>query len=194
MRWPHLAQLPPRYHCTSPNIHANTKPGVHPQELPPLRDPSLQYTSCIQYQQQYYAPQRFRVRDTVQLLSPLLGRPTRITVGAEGVITKIDTQGTPTIQFKEHLLNCLPVDIPCLRKLPMTSTWIITSLGPSSKPPYNIVAFASPKYGDTTAHNTPTIPQEFDTHHLKSIIQKSTHPTGTPGHMPDTDDFAPEIT
>ena len=87
---------------------------------------SLQYTSCIQYQQQYYAPQPFRVSDTVQLLSPLLGRPTLLTVGAEGVITKLDPQGTPTIQFKGQLLNCLPVDIPCLRKLPTTSVWIIT--------------------------------------------------------------------
>ena len=154
----------------------------------------LQYTSCIQYQQQYYAPQPFSVRDSVQLLSPLQGRPTAVTVGAQGVITKIDQHGTPTIQFTGHLLNCLPVDIPYLRKLPTTSIWIITRLAPSSKPPHNLVAFASPKYGDTTTHNTATITQEFDIHHIKSTIDKQTQPNLTPMPMPDTEDFAPDIT
>ena len=41
------------------------------------------------------------------------------------------------------VLNCLPVDIPCLRKFPTTSVWTITGLAPSSKPPHKIVAFDS---------------------------------------------------
>ena len=57
----------------------------------------------------------------------------------------------------------------------------------------HLVAFASPKYRDTTTHNTTTITQEFDIQHLKSTIDKQTHPNLTPMPMPDTEDFAPDI-
>src|SRR6056300_1732218 len=39
MYWPYPAHLAPRHHGTSPIIHANTEPAVHPVQLPPLRDP-----------------------------------------------------------------------------------------------------------------------------------------------------------
>ena len=67
----------------------------------------------------------------------------------------LDSQGTPTIQFQSLLLNCLPIDVPCLRKLPTTSVWMITGLDPSSKSPSKLVVIASPKYRDTTIDTPP---------------------------------------
>ena len=122
----------------------------------------LPCTSCIQYQQQYYAPQPFSARDKVKLLTPLPGRPDLLPVGSQGVINMIDSKGTPIIQFQSRILNCLPVDIPCLQKLPTASVWTITGLTPSSQPPFKLVAIASPKYRDTATQNPTTLTKEFN--------------------------------
>ena len=68
---------------------------------------------------------------------------------------------TNNIQFQSRILNCLPIDIPCLQKLPTASVWTITGLTPSFEPPFKVVAIASPKYRDTA-------PQKIQPHSQKN--------------------------
>jgi len=98
----------------------------------------------------------------------------------------IDSKGTPIIQFQRRILNCLPVDIPCLQKLPTSSVWTITGLTPSCQPPFKLVAIASPKYRDTATQNTTALTKEFNIQRLKSILQNQANATWASIPMPDT--------
>ena len=153
---------------------------------------SLDYKSCIHHQQQYYAPQPYGAHNTVQLITPLTGRPTLLAVGTTGVIQKLDSHGAPHIQFPGNLLNCLPVDLPCLRKLPTPSVWMIRGLAPNSTSPHKLNGLASPKYRDSTTQSATDHSQEFDIEDLRSTLAE---PPLTPWDsipMPETEDFAPD--
>lgn len=101
----------------------------------------------------YYAPQQFAKQDTVRTTALLPGRETLLPIGATGVVTRLDSQKT-MIQFPGHLLNCLEIDIPYIRKVPKPSAWLIQGLAPSSTPPHKLIALAPPNTG-TRPHKTP---------------------------------------
>ena len=109
-----------------------------------------------------------------------------------GVIQKLDSQGALLIQFPGHLLNCLPVDLPYLRKLPTPSVWMIRSLAPS------ILDTATQtrhprlsKYRDSTTSTVTAHSQEFDIAHLKSTLAEPPLTPWASITRPDTEDFAP---